>query len=81
MSGSERSRLSYPVEAGHANSASQKLKKEMGEGALNSTSTKGSHCLRPKLNFPSKCNNKTWRTSSVCLKQCSTFNKCSMNGG
>lgn len=42
-----------------------KTKHEMGEGALNSTSTKGSHCLRPKLKFPSKCNNKTWRTPSV----------------
>lgn len=40
-------------------------KHEMGEGALNSTSMKGSHCLRPKLRFPSKCNNKTWRTPSV----------------
>lgn len=56
-----------------------KTKQAMGEGAINLTSTKGSHCLRPK--FPPKCNNKTWRPSSVCLKQCSKFTKCSMNGG
>lgn len=49
-----------------------------GEGALNSTIARGSHCLRPKLKFPPKCNNKTWRTSSVCVKQCSEFNECFM---